>query len=371
MPGGRLSLDASAWLDALTRHAEALHRRFGASATAGAWATSYVGGGTPSALPPAALAAALAIASPLAGGEFSIEANPEDLSVEFLSVALDSALTRMSLGVQSLEAQVRATISRRGAPEAVRRSLERFAAAWPRRWSADFIYGLPSQSPEGLARDLRFAVELGAGHISLYELGLSEGAPLARAVASGEAELPDASRIAELYRAAADTLRAAGFRRYELSNWAVPGQECWHNLRYWSMAGWLALGPSASATLRSEGRFLRIENAAELSAYAADPVGSSREEFIEGFDARFEYAMMALRRADGVDLEDYGRFFGDRFEDCFGSALSAFPGFGRFEGGRWIPSEAGLDGLKELLLACLDGREAFELRRGAMPPMEG
>lgn len=371
MPGSRLELDAAEWLDALAAHAQALRGRFGAAAATGAWATSYLGGGTPSALPPAALERVLRLAAPRAGAEYSIEANPEDLSADFLASALDSPLTRVSLGVQSLEAPVRATIRRRGAPESVRRGLERFAAAWPRRWSADFIFGLPAQSPEGLAADLRFVLGLGAGHISLYELGLSEGSPLARAVAAGEIDLPDRGRLNELYGAAAETLRAAGFERYELSNWATPGQECEHNRRYWSMAGWLALGPSASATLRAGGgRFLRIENAAELAAYVADPVGSGREELVEGFDARFEYIMMALRTRDGVELEDYERLFGDRFDDTFGPALRAFPGFGRYERGRWSPSEAGLDGLKELLLACLDRREPFE-RRSAVSAMEG
>lgn len=278
----------------------------------------------------------------------------------------------MSLGVQTLEAPARRAARRRGAVEAVRTRLEGFAKAWPRRWSADFIYGLPSQTPEGLARDLCAILELGAGHISLYELGLSEGSPLARAVASGELDLPERALLGELYGAAAETLRAAGFNRYELSNWAKPGQECEHNLRYWSMAGWLALGPSASATLRSGGgRFVRIENAPDLQAYVADPSGSSREEFVEGFDARFEYIMMALRCADGIDLKDYEDFFGERFVETFGPALAGFPGYGRFEAGRWAPSEAGLDGLKELLLACLDRREPFERRGGAWAIMEG
>lgn len=272
----------------------------------------------------------------------------------------------MSLGVQSLETPVRRAVSRRGEAEAVRARLERFAMAWARRWSADFIYGLPFQSPEGLARDLRFVLELGAGHISLYELGLSEGSPLARAVASGGLDLPDRALLGELYGAAAQTLRAAGFKRYELSNWAKPGQECEHNLRYWSMAGWLALGPSASATLRSSGgRFLRIENAPDLQAYVADPPGSGREALVQGFDARFEYIMMALRRSEGVDLNDYESFFGESFEETFGPAILSFPAYGRYKRGRWAPSESGFDGLKELLLACLDRREPFERRGGA------
>lgn len=364
--------DASSWFEALKRHASALRARFGEGAASGAWATSYVGGGTPSALPSDILAALLPLAAPLHGSEYSIEANPEDLSADFLSVALDSALTRMSLGVQSLEAPVRRAVRRRGTAEAVRTRLEGFAKAWTRRWSADFIYGLPFQSPEGLARDLCAVLELGAGHISLYELGLSEGSPLARAVAAGELELPGKALLGELYGAAAETLRAEGFKRYELSNWARPGQECEHNRRYWSMAGWLALGPSASATLRSAGgRFLRMENAADLQAYVDDPLGSRREELVQGFDARFEYVMMALRSADGVDLTDYERFFGERFDDTFGPALLSFPGYGRYDRGRWAPSEEGLDGLKELLLACLDRREPFERLGGAPATMEG
>lgn len=364
--------EASSWLDALKAHAAALRGRFGAAAAAGAWATSYVGGGSPSALPSATLVALLPLIAPRQGAEFSIEANPEDLSAEFIAVALDSALNRMSLGVQSLEEPVRRAIRRRGAARAVRRKLEGFAAAWPRRWSADFIYGLPFQNPADLASDLLAVLELGATHVSLYELGLSEGSPLARAVASGELELPDKALLGELYGAAAETLRAAGFRRYELSNWARPGQECEHNRGYWSMAGWLALGPSASATLRTAGgRFLRIENAADLKAYVADPQGSGREEFVEGFEARFEYIMMALRVVDGVDLKDYERFFGDRLEETFGPALLSFPGYGLYERGRWVPSEAGLNGLKELLLASLDRREPFERRGSALATMEG
>ncbi len=355
---------ARAWLDALSVHLAGLDLRFGKPS----FGTLFIGGGTPSALPRPLLKRLLALLGPRIDAssparEASVEANPEDIDQGFLALLEDAGVDRLSVGVQSLEDAARERVNRRGKAAGTRAGLELLAARWRGRSSADFMYGLPGQSAAGLAEDIRYAAGLGIGHLSLYELTLADGSLLSSLVASGRERLPEADESADMYAAAREELERLGFRRYEISNWALPGQECRHNERYWNMESWLALGPSGSATLRREGSFLRIDNAADDERYRADPVGSASEYEVSGLDARFEYVMMGLRQRKGFGRDAYRRFFGDHPEDSFGGALGARPGLIEFSEGRYRPTERGMDTLNAVLVDCL--REAA--RRKAKP----
>ncbi len=360
-----LSAIAPRWLDAIERHLAELSRRFDFPA----FSTIYIGGGTPSFLPPAIMAAALsAIArscrAGLAGAtEWSVEANPEDIGPDFLSLLAAHGVNRLSVGVQSLEDKARVVAGRRGSARSTMQVLDLLAARWPGRRSADLMYGLASQTAAGLADDVRALVDRGFGHISLYELTLEEGTPLERNARAGLVVLPDDDERADQYDAACEALLAAGYRHYEVSNWAVPGQECLHNMRYWNMDDWLALGPSGVGNVAAgRGRFLRLENTADDMCYYDDPSGSMREVVISGIDAMFESLMMALRTACGLDIAGFRERFGHDAIEAFGPLHELFPESIGLEAGSWRATPRGMDTLNRVLVQAMSNIERLRNR---------
>lgn len=355
---------APRWLAAVERHLAELAQRFGRDT----FSTVYIGGGTPSFLPPAILERTLSViaACRLDDTEWSIEANPEDLHPELLDLLRRGGINRLSLGIQSLEDAARRTVGRRGSADATRRVLDTVASRWDGRLSVDMMYGLPNQSARGLADDVRAIVERGIGHVSLYELTLEEGTPLELGARSGAIRLPDDDERADQYDAARDVLRAAGFEHYEVSNWALPGQRCAHNMHYWSMDDWLAVGPSGVGNIgRDDGGFSRLENAADDEQYYADPSGSTRIVTVARPDAMFESLMMALRTSAGLALADFERRFGTDPLEVFGPLPGLFPESIVIDSGSWRPTERGMDTLNRVLVRALSNLEEFNRRAEA------
>lgn len=357
---------ALAWLRAVSAHAERLQDPSGE----GGFRTVYIGGGTPSWLPRGILARALTLAGGLAtrsGGrpeEWTVEANPEDVDEDFLSILEDAGVDRLSVGVQSLEDGARASAGRRGSALEIRSRLEALAARWKGRWSADLMAGLPGQCASGLADDARYLTGLGAGHVSLYELTLEAGTPLALAAGAGRVRLPDGDERADLLDAASEALAGAGLERYEVSNWALPGQESLHNGVYWAMGDWHALGPGASGNLgRPGGAYLRTVNATG-EAYLERPWEPASETLVSGLDAAFETLMTALRTRRGLSLSDFGRRHGVGALELFGPLHERYPEALVLEGDRLRPTERGLDTLNAVLVGAL---EAAERRRESSP----
>jgi len=353
---------SEAWLRAIEIHLTALDRRFGHAG----FNTVYVGGGTPSWLPRDVLRRALSAigaAATSAGSspaEWSVEANPEDVDGDFLSMLNDSGVDRLSVGVQSLEDAARMTAGRRGDAGDTKDRLEAIARGWGHGWSADLIFGLPGQTTLGMASDVSFISGLGAGHVSLYELTIEAGTPLCVAAETGSVKLPDQDERADLYDAAAETLRSDGFARYEVSNWTRPGNECIHNEVYWDMGDWLALGPSGVGNITAgRGEFLRLENSRDDGTYALDPSGSVNEYAIAGKDAAFECLMTALRTTKGLDLKRFGARFGVDPQEAFGRLHESFPALVRLESGKWIATDRGLDTLNVPLVAALSVADGY------------
>jgi oxygen-independent coproporphyrinogen-3 oxidase len=167
----------------------------------------------------------------------------------------------------------------------------------------DLIAGGPVEPPEGAAGDVREAVAAGADHVSLYTLMLEPDTPLARRVQGGEVRLPSDEAVVRAVNAARRELQAAGFRRYEVSNYARPGAECRHNDAYWLLEPSIGVGPSAVSTLPGpDGTALRLTTKASTAEVETEFV--SRRSFL------LEHFMMGLRRADGLPPERFLRRFG-------------------------------------------------------------
>jgi oxygen-independent coproporphyrinogen-3 oxidase len=225
----------------------------------------FVGGGTPTLLEPAELLRLLGSirrhSDPAPDAEFSVECNPESLSPDRVSVLTGAGVNRVSVGVQSFEQTLRQTLGRGGEVTDIVRGMEMLRKAGIDNLGADLIYAIPGQTLSDLERDVRRVCELGVKHLSAYELTVEEGTRLAR---NGPAQI-DPDLAVDMWRTVARVAQEYGLRRYEVSNLAVPGYECRHNLAVWHGAGYLGCGPAAASF---DGR-LRWTQVPELEAWLA------------------------------------------------------------------------------------------------------
>ena len=213
----------------------------------------------------------------------------------------------MSLGVQSFRPETLAALGRIHSVEDVRAAYRDARRAGFSSVGIDLIFGNPGQSEAEWQEDLDLAVTFLPDHVSAYALTPEPGTPIHAAIGDGGIALPDDDAVARMYAAARETLRAAGYRHYEISNFSRPGKECRHNLKYWRRDGYLGLGPSAHGLLfpgESAPFGLRTANPPSLPDYVRAlsdgrlPWGSTRA--CDREDAWKESLIFGLRMAEGV-----------------------------------------------------------------------
>jgi oxygen-independent coproporphyrinogen-3 oxidase len=358
-------------VEATLARASALATRFEAEA----FETVYVGGGTPSMLSPRALDRLLEGIGSIAGGrggrgrgprEWTVEANPDSLGPEAVSIMRRHGVTRLSIGVQSLDPAELSVLGRRHGADAALRAVA-LAAEAGLSVSADLIAGIPASTAtprpafdaDRLASFARELLSAGAAHLSVYDLSLEEGTPLA--AARSRLRFPDEDEDFESRRELEAHLLESGLRRYEVSNYAAVGDECRHNLAYWRMDSYIGAGPGAVSTVaRRSGASLRIEESRDLAGYAL-AASRARETEIEPRDAAFETIMMAFRTCFGLDLAAFRERFGIEAELFIGETMrtwadklvsgEAWPGSAG-SGGPALTGE-GMDILNRFLLDCM------------------
>jgi len=261
----------------------------------------FFGGGTPSRLPAEDLGRILAAIDVAPGAEVTVECNPEDASPDLLAAYREAGVNRMSFGVQSTAGHVLAALGRVHDPESVPLALERAAAAGFDRVNVDLIYGAAGETDEDWARTIEGVLSLPdpPGHVSAYGLTVEAGTPLA----ADPARHPDDDAQAVRYEIAERLLTAAGYRWYEVSNWALPGHECRHNQLYWRQGDYRGIGSAAHS--HDDGR--RFWNVRTPDRYVAaiedgrTPVAG--EELVEGEQRVMEGLMLSLRTPEGVPAE--------------------------------------------------------------------
>jgi oxygen-independent coproporphyrinogen-3 oxidase len=292
-------------------YASAVLREIGA-APAGEKADSlYFGGGTPSRMNEVnlrAIAGALRAQYDIdPAAEITLEANPEDVNDAALTIWRRLGVNRLSIGVQSFHDGELLAIGRvhdRSAAIAAVRAAE--AAGF--RTSLDLILGLPTQTGTSFRESLRQAIGLGAGHLSLYMLDLEERSPLEVQVRRGRQTLPDDELVSDLYLEAVDSLAAAGLHQYEISNFARPGQESRHNLRYWRRDAYRGFGLGAHSFSGRE----RFANTRDIRRYIAlSPEARDFAEMLGDDEVRHESLFLGLRQAGGMCYEDVVRLTGE------------------------------------------------------------
>ncbi len=279
-------------------------------------ATVFIGGGTPTLWAPEALGrvlkAILALAPATEDLEITVECNPSSLSSARAKALVDLGVTRLSVGVQSLNAQRLEFLGRwhdaAGAVAAVRSAVATGAAV-----SADLIYGVATgagqQAPVEAAEEARIVSELGVGHVSAYALTIEPNTDFGARSRAGSLPLLSDAVMAESFEAVGEALGGADFARYEISNFARAGAESRHNLGYWRGRDYLGLGCAAvGTTAHADGSATRRRNAPNAERYLdkaqAGDFSPHENEHLDPETRLRERIMLGLRLAEGVDLEE-------------------------------------------------------------------
>jgi oxygen-independent coproporphyrinogen-3 oxidase len=269
----------------------------------------FFGGGTPSRLPADRLTRILDAIDVAPGAEVTVECNPDSVDRAKLRAYAAAGVNRVSVGVQSMRPHVLAELGRTHDPANVERAVGWARDAGIGRVNVDLIYGSPAERVSDWEATLAAALALDPTHVSAYALTVEPGTPLGKAVAAGTRPAPDDDDQAQKYELADDRLRAAGFEWYEISNWARPGEECRHNLLYWSGDAYAGIGCAAHGHARDAGTGAsRRSWTVRTPERYVDAIGRAQSpeagaEVLDAPAAAAERLVLALRTRAGIKLD--------------------------------------------------------------------
>ncbi len=289
------------------------------------WKTIYIGGGTPSLLSFEQLEKLLCGLQELCllekNAEVTIEMNPESLTTEHIKICALYGVTRISLGIQSLNPAALNAVNRHCSVESVKNALNIVFSQWQKDISLDVISGLPCQDTDDFIKSLQSIISYKPHHISLYSLTIEEGTPLDRKIQEGMSyDFDIADRQWLLGR---DLLLKNGYKHYEVSNFALEGHKSVHNLSYWRQQDYIGIGAGAVGTIymgeKDDG--LRWNNTKELDVYIKgwhkkiDDLTSLQKNHLIELETlppeikEFEFIMMGLRSFEGISATEYKKRF--------------------------------------------------------------
>jgi oxygen-independent coproporphyrinogen-3 oxidase len=312
------------FVDLLLRDLDLAIERFGVEGRR--LATLYLGGGTPSLLSPGSVERVIgAVRARFAGApeEVTLELNPGATEIARVPGFRDAGVTRVSVGVQSLDDETLRRLGRAHKAVEARAGLEACLAAGFASVSADLIFGAPHQSEAQALADVERVCDLGVPHVSAYALTLESGTPFHAASLRGKLALPDEDATLAMSRLVRARLVAAGRAQYEISSFARAGHRARHNERYWAREDVLGIGPAAAShvgerrtrNLRARGVWAR--------ALATGAAPFDEDERIDVAAARRETLYLGLRRLEGVSRAAFLRRFGDPPERWFAREIEA------------------------------------------------
>ena len=281
----------------------------------------FLGGGTPSLVDPALitdLMSEVRASFHLSDDpEITIESNPGTLTSEKLMAYREAGINRLSMGVQSFDPACLKAIGRIHGPEEVVENFRQAREAGFDNINLDLMFSLPGQTMESWRDTLKKALELSPEHLSYYSLQIEEGTPFYRMIQEGTLKQNSDQLDRQMYEEARALLRESGYHLYEISNTALPGRECRHNLKYWSMEEYLGLGLGSHSYLSGQ----RFSNArthqeyGELLGQGKLPRVWTHQNTRE--DEIGEYLFTGLRKEEGISLSDFHRRFGEDLQQHY------------------------------------------------------
>lgn len=288
--------------------------------------TLFIGGGTPSSVPPSLFEQLLVTLHEVIDfhevEEFTIEANPGTIDEEKLQLYLKYGINRISFGVQSFEDNLLKRIGRlHNCVEAID-SIKLAKKLGFNNINIDLMHNLPEMTSEDLYSSIDLAEELGVTHISLYSLILEEGTPLFNEFEQKGLPLMSEEEERRVFHQALKRLDDYGFKRYEVSNFAKEGKQCAHNMIYWGVDDYIGLGVSAHGKYM----YTRYHNEASIESYlnklnkGGYPI--VEKEVLSQEDEAFECIMLGLRLIEGIDLENYYKRFGIDLEEKYEQVIN-------------------------------------------------
>jgi len=290
--------------------------------------TVYIGGGTPSLLSKEQLIKITKEIPVSLLKEFTVEVNPDDVTIELLETFQAVGVTRISCGIQSFNDKVLSFCNRRAKRNQVLEAINLFAENWKGRLSLDLISGLPYETESSFLEGLELVCNSTADHISLYSLTIEEETPLGKAIEEGSVEY-DFDAADTMWLKGRNFLENHGFSQYEVSNFCKDGKVSLHNMTYWSYDSYIGAGSGGTGTMyKSDGSSFRYTNSSNLEGYISfwthlTNIGNLEKinekdipqetEEVSAETGRFEFFMMGLRTISGVSKNRYEKLFHEGF----------------------------------------------------------
>ena len=278
--------------------------------------TLYIGGGTPSLIPPEFVEKLVnkinQVFNKSEWDEFTIEANPEDINESKLKSWLKSGINRVSMGIQTLEDSELNIIGRRHNSESALKAVEMLKRYFD-NISLDIMFGIPGQTLKTYESTLKKIIDLNPSHISSYSLMIEQGTALWKLVELNEIQLPKEDEWLKMFQTTTEMLKENGYNRYEISNYSLPDKESKHNSSYWHGNPYLGLGPGAHSY---DGEKIRRANPNDVKGYIkyfTEPLIIRPfyiEESLSEEELREEYLMTRLRTTRGLSLTEFENKFG-------------------------------------------------------------
>jgi len=269
--------------------------------------TVYFGGGTPTIFSAGSIERMLEAARECfdadENAEISIESNPGTLTKDKLRALKSAGINRLSIGCQSFDDEILKKIGRIHTADEFLENYENAREAGFDNINVDLIFSIPGMTMRTWEDTLRKAADLAPEHISTYSLQIEEGTPLYESWEQGDLEETPDDEDRAMYHFAHEFLESAGYRHYEISNFARPGRECRHNLKYWSMEDYIGIGDGASSFEHG----VRSTNPPFEERHVNSP-----------FDCASEYVFTGLRKREGFTYSGFREYTGADFEDVFG-----------------------------------------------------
>ena len=311
--------------------------------------TVFFGGGTPSYLPEHSIKHLLEEIRDSTcldeNPEITLEANPDDLTIEKAAAWVDAGFNRISIGVQSFDDGILAALSRRHSAVAASEAVKTARTAGFQNVSIDLMFGLPNQTLSQWRNSLLRALDLDTEHFSLYGLQLEPGTPLHRDVRVGQLPTPSDDLAADMYEMAIDDLEDAGYEHYEISNWAKPGFRSRHNSAYWLNLPYLGVGPGAHSSLNGR-RFANMKsprgyiqaianvNLNRVVRTSEVDAGDFAIDFIEATSRKTaisETMMLGMRLAEGISKSNFQKRFNTSLDDLYEAEIEYLTDAGLIE----------------------------------------